>query len=568
MTALRRPWVIKTLLALLLFAVALMGMVLLTSGAGGLAPLPALALTSGTLGLGAWIGIRARIRWVDQPRLLRAERRWAEGDHPYEVLQTLGEPAWPRGEFGYRMLLLKSTLHLAMGLRDRAWLDALDAQLARLPVWKSLVVSRAFRKVPGIPSARRLAWGKRLIAWVPHQGRLRHLQGILLLRITEPEALHEAWTHFEAALPLSWDDPLILEDLMLAGLEHGKEDVAEQALAVLMSRHGDPRLPWDRGAAGMYLLRNARYAEALALVQGLSPERRTRPLHWLAETVSRRQLGDLEGAWRVIETALEHLPRAFRLWMERYQIALERHQDAEALRTLEQAWETIPEGEEGDSLRQEWQLRRAEFAFWWEDRPAFARELLDQVAPEQQGDHHPPLRLQVQVAEGDYEAAYAEVLALLKERPQDVDLLLLQADCLAGMDAWEALLPFLEGLGEACRERPVFWHLRGLARANQGDPLAARLDLERAVRMDPHELRYLLDAGHACAELADWDRAEGHWRQALHLDPQAEEALVHLAEARRALEDLDGARRYLRECLLHHPDSAEAQTRLAELEAN
>jgi len=160
------------------------------------------------------------------------------------------------------------------------------------------------------------------------------------------------------------------------------------------------------------------------------------------------------------------------------------------------------------------------------------------------------------------------VVRRLKDLPQDVDLLLLQADCLAGMEAWEALLPYLEGLGEACRERSAFWHLRGLARAHLGDPLPARMDLERAARMDPGDPRCLLDAGHACAELADWDRAEEHWRQALHLDPRDEEALLHLAEARRALEDLEGARRYLRECLLHHPDSLEAQSRLAELEAN
>jgi tetratricopeptide (TPR) repeat protein len=172
------------------------------------------------------------------------------------------------------------------------------------------------------------------------------------------------------------------------------------------------------------------------------------------------------------------------------------------------------------------------------------------------------------VAEGDYETAFNEVRTLLEKRPEDVELLLLQADCLAGMDAWEALRPFLDGLGEACRERPSFWHLRGLARANLGEPLPARLDLERAARMDPHGLRYLLDAGHACAEVGDWDRAEAHWRQALQVDPQAEEALIHLAEARRGLVDLDGARRYLRECLLHHPESHDAQARLAELEAN
>lgn len=564
----RHHWILRVFLAVVLSGAMVGGMALLISAPGGFSPLPALALLAGTVFLGARIGVAARSRWIDHPRLIRAERRWAAGDHPYEVLQGLGSHGWNRGELGYRILQMKATLHLSLGFRDRAWLDALEAQLARLPLWKRVLVSRAFHKVPGTPTAHRLSWGRRLIVLAPHMGRLRHLQGILLLRAADPEALHQAWIHFEAALPLSWDDPLILEDLMLAGLQHGKEDVAEQALAVLMSRHGDPRLPWDRGAAGMHLLRHNRHPEALALVQGLPPERRTHPLHWLVETVSRRQLGDRDGAWRVIEIALGRLPGAFRLWMERYQIALELHRDNDALQSLEQAWQTIPDGEDGESLRHEWHLRRAEFAFWWEDRPAFAKELLEKVPPEHQGEHHPPLRLQVQVAEGDYEAAYAEVMARLKEQPEDVDLLLLQADCLAGMEAWEALLPYLDGLGETCRERPAFWHLRGLGRANLGEHLPARLDLERAVRMDPQGLRYLLDAGHACSELGDWDRAEGHWRQALQMDPQAEEALIHLAEARRELQDLDGARRYLRECLLLHPDSHDAQTRLAELEAN
>ncbi|MBK8572265.1 MAG: hypothetical protein IPN91_06365 [Holophagaceae bacterium] len=369
----------------MLSTAALGGMALLTAPPDGLAPWPALALILGTMGLGAWIGISLRTAWVDRPRLHLAERRWAQGDHPYDVLQTLGAAVWNRGELGYRLLLLRSTLHLALGFRDQAWLDGLEAQLARLPLWKRMLVSQAFRKVPGTPSARRLAWGARLMVIAPHMGRLRHLQGILLLRVAEPEALHQAWRHFEEALPLSWEDPLILEDLMLAGLQHGREDLAEQALAILLSRHGDPRLAWDRGAAGMHLLRNSRYAEALALVQNLPPERRTQPLHWLAETVSRRQLGDREGAWQVIERAIGRLPGAFRLWMERYQIALELHRDEDALRALERAWDTVPENEEGDPYRQEWHLRRAEFAFWWEDRPAFAKELLDQVPAGLQG---------------------------------------------------------------------------------------------------------------------------------------------------------------------------------------
>lgn len=568
MAVFRRPWVSFVLLLASLAAAFALGMILLTAPSGGFSAFRAALVLLGAVAVGGWLGAVCRNRWLDHPRLLLAERRWAEGRPSSEVLLGLGTQAWSHGELGYRILQLKGALHLSLGYRDRAWLDGLEAQLARLPYWKRILVSRAFRRVPGIPTARRLAWGERLIALAPHMGRLRHLQGILLLRMAEPEALHQAWTHFEAALSRSWDDPLILEDLMLAGLQHGREDVAEQALAVLSTRHGDPRLPWDRGAAGMHLLRQGRYAEALSLVQGLPPERRTQPLLWLAESVSRRQLGDREGAWRTIEAAIGQLPGAFRLWMERYQIALERQEDADALRSLDAAWDTIPQGDEGESLRQEWYLRRAEYAFWWEDRPSFARELLEKVPPDQQGDHHPPLRLQIQVAEGAFDAAYDEVKALLRVQPDDVDLLLVQADCLAGMEAWEALAPYLDSLGEACRERPGFWHLRGVSRANLGDHLAARLDLERAVRMDPRTLRYLLDAGHACAELGDWDRAESHWRQALQVDPQAEEGLIHLAEARRELQDLDGARRYLRECLLHHPDSVEAQTSLAELEAN
>jgi tetratricopeptide (TPR) repeat protein len=523
---------------------------------------------AGALVLGGWLGWVLRQVWIYPGLLARAETRWAASGPASEVAEFLGRAPLARGELGYRIHLLLGLAHASLGYKERAWLDLLEAQLVRQSWWKYWFLSRAFRQSSSIPTARRLAWGAWLIRLAPRMGRLRHLQGILLLRSSDPEALHQAWEHFEAALPLSWEDPLILEDLMLAGLQHGREDMVEQALAVLCARHGDARIPWDRGAAGMYLLRKGRPAAALALVQSLPPDRRDHPALWLVETVSRRHLGDREGAWRVIEAALAEQPESFRLWLERYQITLELHQDQEARRSLDLAWPTIPSGSEGTALREEWHLRRAEFAFWWEDDPAFARELLASVPPDAQGDHHPPLRLQLQVAEGQFEAAYAEVVRLLQTSPEDPDLLLLQAECLLGLDAWEALLPFLEGLGEPCRERPSFWHLRGLAHANRGEGLPARLDLERAVRMDPQTLRYLLDAGHACAELGDWDRAESHWRKALELEPQEEETLIHLAEARRELEDLEGARRYLRECLLHHPDSPEAQTRLAELEAN
>ncbi len=553
-----------------LYALALLVMVLLAVLQLLRGPHPSWTgwVLAGTILLGAWFGWAFRQVWIYPSLLSRAEALWAEGAPASQVAKCLSRASLATGELGYRIHLLRAMAHLSLGYQDRAWLDSLQAQLARLPTWKRLLVGRAFGKVPESPSVRRLAWGERLIRLAPRMARLRHLQGILWLRSGSPEAMHAAWRQFEAALPLAWDDLLVLEDLLLAGLQHGQEHLAEAALAVLTTRHGDPRLPWDRGAVGLFLLQNERYIEALALVQRLPPERRTQPLLWLCESVARRQLGDREGAWRVAEAAVQQLPEAFRLWMERYQIALDLHRDGEALASLDRAWQTIPSDPNSDSLRQEWRLRRAEFALWWEDLPDFAQELLAAVPRDQQGGHQPPLRLQILVAQGDYETAYQEVVTLLEQEPEDVDLLLLQADCLAGMEAWEALLPYLNGLSEGCRERASFWHLRGLAQANLGEPTPARLDLERSVRMDPRSLRYLLDAGHGCAELGDWDRAEGHWRQALQIDAQAEEALIHLAEARQGLDDLEGARRYLRECLLHHPDSQHAQAHLAELEAN
>lgn len=514
-------------------------------------------------------GLRAWLTGLQGRRcLLHAEAAWAAGSPSDAVLQALPRRIRVAGELGYRIELLRGAVHLTQGDRDRAWMDHLEAQLARLPLWRRLLVAPYFRQIPERPSDRRLAWGDRLIKLAPAMPRLRHLQGILLLRRATDAFLPRAWERFAEALPLAAEDPMILEDLMLAGLHHGQEELAMRALRQLLDRHGDPRLAWDRAAPALHLLRNERWGEALALVAGLPPEFRGHPIHWLAESVSRRRLGDLEGAWRSVEAGVARLPEAFRLWMERYQVALERRAEDEALHSLERAWDLIPGTDEGQAMRDEWHLRRSEFAFWWEDDPGFAWELLAKVPPERQGDHHPPLPLQLRVALGEYEAAYREVTTRLEAHPGDLDLLMLQADCLAGLEAWEALPPFLDGLGESARTRPAFWHLRGLALANLGDPLPARLDLERAARMDPLHLRYLLDAGHACAELGEWERAEGHWRQALQVDSQCEEALIQLAEARRELQDPEGSRRYLRECLLHHPESQDAQARLAELEAH
>lgn len=562
-----RQWA-SALLGMAVLAVLLGLSLVLAEPPAGLTALEALALVLGTSLLGAWLGMAFRSRFREAPRLPRAEALWSTRVHPTEVLKALGDTPWSKGEVGYRIALLRGRAHWAMGERDQAWLDHLDAQLRRLPLWKRFFIARYFRRVPERPTEAHLRKGERFMRWAPWMGRLRHLLGILELRRAQEGASTRAWVRFAEALPLSVEDPLVLEDLMLAALAQEMPDLGEKALHLLLNHHGDIRLGWDRAGAAFHLLRTGRPALVLALLEPLPEERRSQPMHWLGLSAAYRLLGDREAAWRTVEAGVHRHPEAFRLWLERYLIALERRDEDEAYESLMKAEPLIPPGQGGEAQRQEWALRRAEFAFWTDDDPEEAWKHLASLPPEAQGDHHPPLRLQLQVALGDYEPAYAEIRQLLEARPGDVHLLLMQADCMAGLEAWEPLLAYLEGLGDPCRDYAAYWHLRGLALAHLREPLKARVDLERAARMDPNRLRLLLDAGHACAELGEWDRAELHWRQSLTVDPQCEEALIHLAEARGEMADPEGARRYLRECLLHHPDSADAQDRLAELEAN
>jgi Flp pilus assembly protein TadD len=532
---------------------------------GGPHPGQTALILAGTVGLGGCLGWVIRQVWIYPSLLRRAQALWATQAPASEVAEILERGTFATGELGRQIHLLLGYTHFALGYTNQAWMDFLRADLAHLPFWLRLPVRLAFRSAAATPSPRQIARVDRLVRLAPTLPRLRHLQGILRLRAG---ASSEAWVLLEAALPLAWEDPLVLEDLMLASIQNGREDLTETALQLLRTRHGDGRLPWDRGAAGLYLLRKGRPAEALALVQGPPAGSPSTSSLWLTKANALRRLGDPEGAWRAIQAALLAHPEAFHLWMERHQIALDLQQEEEALVSLEGAWKVLPAGAEGTALRQDWHLRRAEFALWWQDQPEVAFEHLSQVPAQVRGNHTPPLELQIRLALGQHESVYREVTDLLRSRPQDPDLLLLQADCMAGMGTWDALLPLLEGMSEACRQRPLFWHLKGLAHANRDNPHQAWLDLERAVHLDPDNPRLLLDAGHSCAEVGDWTRAEALWRQVLVLAPQDEEALISLAEARRERHDSESARRYLRECLLHHPGSIQAQTALAELEAN
>ncbi len=521
--------------------------------------------------LGAWglavalaavaTGAVVRALIVTRPRLKKAEAAWAKGAPSSEVLDLL--PPANGGELGRQVNLLRARASFALGYRDAAWAAYREADLARI-AWPLRALARLpFRSLPDAPSAFRVRCIAGLVRILPHSARLNHLLGLVHLRRQEPDL---AWVRFEAALPLAFEDPLLLEDLMRAGFSLNREELGERALSMLLARHGDPRLPWDRPAALHFLLSKGRMLDALALARPVPADLRSHPLHWLGEAIPLKALGNLEAAWGSLEAGLKRLPQAFPLWMERSKLALELQKDDEALAALGQAERCLPEGPEGP--RQEWALRRAEAAWWIEGDAEAAWNFLADLPEHLQGDQHPPLRLQLLAALGRHEEAMAAVKALLETHPKDPALLLLQADCMAGMEAWGDLLPFLDALPLRAREQASYWHLRGLALAHLNDHLGARMELERAARMDPGRIRHLLDAGHACAELGEWARAETHWRQALELEPDSEEALIQLSDARRELHDMEGSRRYLRECLVHYPDSADAQDRLAELEAN
>lgn len=547
-----------------MLSVALAALILLLALAGGSAGAEKAAwvLIAGLLA-GRWL----QTSWLFPGILRRAEVLWDSGAPPSEVVDRLRSARQATGEQGYRVHLLLGHAHLAQGFRNRAWGDFLNAQLARLPLHKRILVMPCFSAMPEDPRPWRFRYAKAMVRLAPRLPHLRHRLGILYLKRDGEGDAERAWEHFQPVIPLAAEDPLLLEDLMLAALSRGELSAADQAMTLLIQRHNDPRLPWDRSAPSAYLLQQGRVADALALFRGLPAAFRTEPWHWAGEARALRRLGDDNGAWASLEEGLARFPDSFRLWMERHQMAMDNGRTEEARHCLERAEHALPPDEPSE-LRWEWQARRAEFAYWVDGDALAAWEFLRTVPANRRGSAHPPLDLELQISLGDYENALQRCKELLAERPGDPSLLMLQGDCLAGLEAWTALLDFLESLGPEPRKRAVYWHLKGLSLGHQGDALASRMDLERAAMMEPDDLRLVLDAGHACADLGEWERSENHWRQALKLDPACEEALVQLAESRSALHDPEGARRYLRECLVHHPENSEAHERLSELESN
>jgi tetratricopeptide (TPR) repeat protein len=530
-----------------------------------------------------WLGWVIRQAWVFPRILERAEALWAS-DHPVqEILSLVASTRLARSETGYRLRLLASWAQWAAGRSSEARRESLEAHLVRLPLVMRLLTRLHFRFSNHLPPQRARVWEDRLHRLAPRLAPLMHHRAIRRLREDSPHWEQHGWECFLEALPASQDDPLLLESMMLAALDRlqpvqdqapqlGHQEwspvvpyLFEEALGLLSQRHGSGRIPWDRCRPALYLLLQGRPLEVVHLARSLPLVLRP-VLLCEAEIAALRQSGCLQEAHFAVRTALEIHPSSFRLWMEQFHLAMAIGNTQGGLESLEMAQRLLSPVLE-DPQRREWLLRRAEFAHWVERDSNRAWAMLESL-PESAREENLLLVLQVQVVLARFEEALEGSRRLLARHPENPDALMVHAECLAGMQAWEALAPLLEKAPTAALGRASFWHLKGLSLVHRQDPHGARECLERAAQMEPNEPRFVLDAAHACLDLGEFLRAEQQGRHALLLDSRCEEAFVLLAQARQAQLDLDGARRFLRECLLHHPESEEAQAFLAELEAH
>lgn len=534
------------------------------------------------LGFGLLLMVLALLisaRW--RSRLRVGQAAWRSGESPKMVLSAIGETSLASGELGYRLRLLESTLRWSLGEHSAAWALARKAHLRRLSPFNRWTVQAFTASVGTGQSRRALRWGKLLLRRVPDMPHLRHSIARAALEV-EGETTW-IWDLWVGTVPLAEDDPLLLQDLMLIALERiqasrqhpirlGTQEwspqapfVFEEALKLLLHRHGEPQSPWDRTAPAHHLLQEGRSLEALQVVRS-APRARRSPLLCEIEVMALHRIGDLPSAWAALETSLKDHPQSFRLWMERFHGALNLGNMSQARESLELAEKCLPP-DSAHPTALEWRLHRAAFAHRMDQDDDLAWKLLATLpAALQEKNAH--LLTQVLIALERYEEALEQLRIAALRHPEDLEMRMLQAECLAGTGAWKALIRFLDSMPPEARERAAFWHFRGLAWAHLDDPLKAQVDLEAAARLAPRDLRVILDAGHASADLGDHDQAEEHWRQALHLAPESQEALYQMACTRHAQHDPEGARRFLRECLLRNPDDESAQAFLAELEAN
>ena len=518
-----------------------------------------------------------RQAWVLPSILRRAESLWATGAPIAELLATSEPLSSATGEIGYRGLMIRSWAHYANGQPGLASRDALLAHLAKKPWWLRWPIGACiFLKFRG------WHWPERAIAaMAPLDTNICWLKAEHAFASEEPETNKVGWKLLLDCMPLAADDPQFLDACMARALgrlelnQSGKEKpicgpesraVLELCMTLLTQRHNDPRLPWSRARLAQYLSKERRHATVLALCGGLPPAFRPVEL-WLVEARTWGQLGDLSCAWATVDSAVKVHPASYRLWMETFRIAMARGDGSTANRSLHQASRYVS-SQCAITERWEFHLARSEYFYWVEGNTDAAWKQLAKVPDQVLESQRPDLKARILLAKRLFEEAYKKISELLEAQPYNIDFVLMQSEAMAGMGAWEALLPHLDTMGDGPKEKALYWHLKGLANKQLANGIQCREDLERAAWMEPFNIQYLIDAGLACMELGECGRSEQHWRRVLKLDPRNREALLRLAESREIQYDVVAAKSLLRECLNYHPDFQRASDMLMRLEAN
>ena len=518
-----------------------------------------------------------RQAWVLPSILRKVESLWASGAPIAEVLAISKPLASAVGEVGYRGQMCRSWAYFASGKPNHAAQEAFSAHLAKKPWWLRWPI-RFCR------SLEQSGWHwpeKSIAALAPLDVGVCWLKAEHAFESKDAEVNNQGWKLLLECIPLAVDDPRFLDACMalaLARLESNQSGsekprsgpearaVLERCMTVLTQRHNDPRLPWSRARLALYLSKERRHTTVLALCGGLPPAFRPVEL-WLVEARTWGQLGDLSCAWATVDSAVKVHPTSYKLWMETFRIAMARGDGSTANRSLNQASRYFS-SQCAVTERWEFHLARSEYFYWVEGNTDAAWKQLAKVPESVLESQRPDLKARILLAKKLFEEAYKKISELLESQPYNTDFVLMQSEAMAGMGAWEALLPHLDSMGDGPKEKAVYWYLKGLANRQLSNGVQGREDLERAAWMEPFNVQYVIDAGLACMELGECGRSEQHWRRVLKLDPRNREALIRLAESREIHYDLPTAKSLLRECLNYHPDFQKASEMLMRLEAN
>ena len=519
----------------------------------------------------------AHQNWVLLPLLMKVEKLWAQGIPISVVLEASKPLSSANGVIGYRGMMLRSWAYFANGQRNHAAFEARSAHAVKRPWWLRWPVNVCY-----LLKRFNWSWPSSAIAFlIPLDTEICWHKAEKAFDSKNAEIDSMGWRLLLECLSVASDDAQFLDTCMAKALERleynqsgskppisGPEAraVLERSMNLLTHRHSDPRLPWSRTRLAQYLSKERRYGSVLALCGALPPAFRPVEL-WVVEARTWGQLGDLSCAWATVDSAIKVHPASYRLWMETFKIAMARGDGSTANRSLEHASRYIS-SQCAITERWEFHLARSEYFYWVEGNTDAAWKQLAKVPDSILEDYRPDLKARILLSKRLFEEAYKKISELLETHPNNTDFVLMQSEAMAGMGAWEALLPHLDSMGDEAREKAVYWHIKGLANKKMANEVQGREDLERAAWMDPFNIPYVISAGMACLELGESIRSEQHWRRVLKIDPRNREALLRLAETREIQYDIATAKSLLRECLNYYPDFARANEMLMRLEAN